>query len=363
MTAREPGEAYVVEGDVRRFLVLSEVSRIALEPGTLAEILGRISEYVQERFALALVSIVVADESGTEWEFRGFAPRAVGERRSRRRWPVSAGVVGRAIRSGEAQLVLDVRQDPDYFGVLEEVVAELVVPIQFQDRVLGAINYEAADPGVFSSDNLALFLALAGQLAGAIELTLANRRLQEANHALERLTRIDSLTGVANRRHFDETLEVEWRRALRAEEPVALVLADIDCFKPFNDAYGHQRGDESLRRVAEVLGTGLQRVADLAARYGGEEFALLLPGLDEGEAAGLAERLRRQVEALAIPHGRSTVARHVTLSAGVAAAVPVREEDPALLVGAADGALYRAKQAGRNRVVRASEAGAADPGC
>lgn len=349
----EPSPA---EGDVRRFLVLSEVSRIALEPGKLATVLGRISAYVQERFALALVSIVVADESGTEWEFRGFAPRSVRERQRRRRsrWPVSAGVVGRAIRTGEPQLVLDVRQDPDYFGVLEEVVAELAVPIRFQDRVLGAINYEAVDPAVFSSDNLALFIALAGQLAGAIELTLANRRLQEANRALEQLTRIDGLTGVANRRHFDEVLEAEWRRALRIGLPLALVLADIDCFKRYNDAYGHQRGDDTLRRVAQALRSGLQRAPDLAARYGGEEFALLLPGLGEEEAAGLAEQLRARVVALAIPHSCSTVADHVTLSAGVASAEPRRGEAPDLLVGAADGALYRAKQAGRDRVMAAS---------
>ncbi|HUF77421.1 MAG TPA: sensor domain-containing diguanylate cyclase [Thermoanaerobaculia bacterium] len=349
----EPSPA---EGDLRRFLVLSEVSRIALEPGTLATSLGRISEYVQERFALALVSIVVADESGTVWEFRGFAPRSVEEilRRRRRRWPVSAGVVGRAIRTGEPQLVLDVHKDPDYFGILEAVTAELAVPIRFQGRVLGAINYEAADPAVFSSDNLALFLALADQLAGPIELTLANRRLQEANRALERLTRIDGLTDVANRRHFDETLENEWRRALRAGEPLGLVLADIDCFKLYNDAYGHQRGDETLRQVALALRSGLKRAADLAARYGGEEFALLLPGIDEVGATRLAEQLRRRVAELAIPHERSIVAGYVTVSAGAAARTPAHGEEPASLVAAADSALYRAKQAGRDRVVAAS---------
>lgn len=346
--------------------VLSEISRTALEGDDLDSLLQRIVEYVQQRFELVLVAIVVADESGTEWEHRAFAPRRLRGRIRRRRWPVEAGVVGRAIESGDSQLVLDVGRDPDYVGVADGVAAEFAVPILFRDRILGVLDFEAAAAAAFSSENLTLFRMLADQVAGAIQLALvnrrllltreeveqANRRLQDANRALERLTRLDGLTGVANRRHFDETLEREWRRAARSGAPVALLLADIDCFKAFNDAYGHLDGDDCLRRVGQVLRAGAQRAEDLVARYGGEEFAVLLPGLDEEAAAAVAERLRQRLEELGIAHERSTVAPSVTLSGGVSALVPRRGLAPSALVAAADSALYRAKQAGRNRICR-----------
>ncbi len=349
------------------FEVLSEVSRIALEAGELETVLTRVVDFVHERFPLALVAIVVADEEGTEWQYRAFAPRRAGRGRwARRSWPIASGIVGRAIRTGEPQLVLDVARDPDYIEVLGGIGAELAVPIRSQRSVLGAINYEATDGAVFSAGNLSLFRALADQVAGAIQLSLvnrrlvesqeeieeANRRLQAANRALEEQSRLDGVTGLSNRRHFDELLASEWRRAARSQQPLALVLADVDCFKAYNDSYGHQQGDACLRQVSIVLESGLQRVSDLAARYGGEEFALLLPGLDEATAAELAETLRSRLETLAIPHQASTVVPRVTLSAGVAAMVPGARSDPAVLVEAADRALYRAKQGGRNRVRR-----------
>lgn len=345
--------------------VLSQVSRIALETGELETILTRVVDFIYERFALALVAIVVAGAEDEEWEYRAFAPRRAGRGRwRRRRWPISAGIVGRAIRTGAPQLVLDVTRDPDYFAVLDDIKAELAVPIRFQRSVLGAINYEAADSAVFSAGNLSLFHALADQLVGAIQLSLvnrrlvesqeeieeANRRLQAANEMLEEETRLDAGTGLSNRRHFDEILASEWKRAARSRQPLALVLADVDCFKAYNDSYGHQQGDACLRQVSVVLRGGLHRVSDLAARYGGEEFALLLPGLDEATAAELAETLRTRLEALAIPHRASTVAPRVTFSAGVAALVPGPKADPARLVAAADRALYQAKRRGRNRV-------------
>ena len=188
--------------------------------------------------------------------------------------------------------------------------------------------------------------------ARLLEQTVAERtaQLAKANELLARLSFLDPVTGIANRRRFDETLESEWRRAVRLGTPLALVMIDIDEFKALNDSYGHPRGDEVLRDVAEVLGEGLPRSGDLLARFGGEEFAVLLPATDVAGAAGLAEELRARVAAAGIAHGASRVAPHLTVSCGVAAATPIATTGASALVGAADGALYAAKRNGRNRV-------------
>jgi diguanylate cyclase (GGDEF)-like protein len=176
------------------------------------------------------------------------------------------------------------------------------------------------------------------------------QQLEHANRALARLSSLDGLTGVANRRAFDEAFEVEWRRCARAGLPLSLVLADIDHFKAFNDTYGHQGGDGCLQRVAATLGRSAARAGELVARYGGEEFVVLLPGTPRAGAVALADTLRGRVESLAIPHASSASAAVVTLSAGVATAWPGDGGSPADLLQAADRALYVAKRAGRNRV-------------
>jgi diguanylate cyclase (GGDEF)-like protein len=181
------------------------------------------------------------------------------------------------------------------------------------------------------------------------ELERANVQLERANRILQSLSYLDSLTGLANRRHLDEVLEQEWRRAWRERTPLSLVLADIDHFKRYNDTYGHQGGDACLRRVGGVLNEALKRGGDLAARYGGEEFAIVLPSTDSDGAAAFAERVRAQVEGLGIAHERSA-AGVVTISVGAATAVPDDSASPEVLVAAADRALYRSKSAGRNRV-------------
>jgi diguanylate cyclase (GGDEF)-like protein len=177
------------------------------------------------------------------------------------------------------------------------------------------------------------------------------KQLESANARLRELSYLDPLTGVANRRRFDQHLALEWRRAFRSQSSIAVVMVDLDSFKDFNDAYGHQEGDRCLQRVASVLTNAAQRAGDLVARYGGEEFVVLLQGTGEEGAAALAERLRADVEALAIPHRRSRVGSVVTISVGVASAVPVEGLEPSAVIAAADAGLYRAKALGRNRVV------------
>jgi diguanylate cyclase (GGDEF)-like protein len=174
--------------------------------------------------------------------------------------------------------------------------------------------------------------------------------LRLANEHLSRLSFSDALTGLANRRRFDEQLDVEWRRTARQQQPLAVLMADIDAFKAYNDSLGHAAGDECLCAVAEVIRHTTSRAGDFAARYGGEEFVLLIPGLSEVEARAYAEHLRAACEARALPHPASPVGPVVTLSIGVASWVPSPASSPTALFAAADAALYRAKQAGRNRV-------------
>ena len=173
--------------------------------------------------------------------------------------------------------------------------------------------------------------------------------VKRQSDALRALTLTDGLTGVANRRAFDERLDNEWRRCSRAGAPMALIMVDIDCFKHFNDEYGHLAGDDCLQRVAAAMLRAAARPQDLVARYGGEEFAILLPQLDLAGAEGVARRLLDEVEALAMPHARSSVGPLMTVSMGVASVTPGVNVAPVGLVAAADTLLYEAKAAGRNR--------------
>jgi diguanylate cyclase (GGDEF)-like protein len=174
--------------------------------------------------------------------------------------------------------------------------------------------------------------------------------LRKANEELTLLAHSDSLTGVANRRRFEEFLGDEWRRAIRFKTEISVFLLDIDHFKLFNDTYGHQAGDECLKRVAEALKNTIHRPTDLLARYGGEEFAMVLGGTDAAGALKVAEDATRRINELQIPHGRSATSPYVTVSIGLATRMATFETSEADLIKAADEALYRAKAGGRNRI-------------
>ncbi|MBL8472550.1 MAG: diguanylate cyclase [Rhodocyclaceae bacterium] len=181
-------------------------------------------------------------------------------------------------------------------------------------------------------------------------LVQMSQRLDSMNRELLRLSQVDGLTGIANRRCFDAALEREWRRALRSREPVSCMIVDVDFFKQYNDTYGHLAGDECLKLVASSLAGQLRRASDLAARYGGEEFAALMPGIQLGDAQELAAMVCRAVRGLEIPHASSKVDAVITVSIGVATAQPTHEASPIhALLEHADHALYQAKRGGRNR--------------
>ena len=221
----------------------------------------------------------------------------------------------------------------------------MYAPVRDGDRTIGAL-WVSDGATIYSDDDLALVEAFAAYLS----LALQRASLRERTHRLEQLVAIDPLTGVANRRAFDNTIEREWSRALRAQRPLAVAMLDIDHFKLYNDSYGHREGDVCLQKIAQVCSASIVRASDLFARYGGEEFAVVLGDADPIAGIVVAERVRSAVEALAIPHAKKE-GGIVTVSIGVASMTPERGLKPGELVERADKALYRAKDGGRNRVV------------
>ena len=184
--------------------------------------------------------------------------------------------------------------------------------------------------------------------AKILELQELKRQLEASNEKLRMLSTVDGLTGLLNRRRFDEILAREWDRGRRDKTPLSLIMVDIDHFKDFNDHYGHIAGDQCLKTVAQSLAAALHRRVDLIARYGGEEFAAVLPDTTLEGAAMVAERMQRQIAALNLEHRNCSTGGRLTVSLGVSTILPNDETSPASLVDAADKALYQAKNSGRN---------------
>jgi len=284
--------------------------------------------------------------------------------------PVS--LISQVLRSGEAVVLHDASHEGQFTGepyVLKcHPSSVLCVPIR-RERFEGALYMENnLANGVFTRERVEVIRLLAAQASVAIEnahlyeqvqdysRTLEEKvaertaRLELLNQELQGLVDRDGLTGVANRRRGDAYLDSAWARLRRAQQPLSVVMLDVDHFKAFNDNYGHQAGDDCLVAVAETLRRQLKRPVDMVARYGGEEFMLILPGVNADGAVRVAEQLRHAVEALAIAHAHSSAGPVVTVSAGTATMVPETEEGAEELLREADIALYRAKRMGRNQV-------------
>lgn len=341
--------------------ILAQVSREALQGEDLDAVLRGIVDCLVQRLPVAIASIILLNDVGTHFEREVYAGELLlVQPELDNDWPVTLGAAGRCVRTGQPLLVTDVEGDPDYVAGNPSVRAEYLVPIRHRARLHGVLNIESTDAGFFTADVCAVFDAVADQIAGAIHLARMADQLEAANRKLRQLSSIDGLTGIANRRRFDEQLQADWARCARERQPLALLLVDADRFKALNDACGHLYGDECLRQLARVCAQLADGEEDLVARYGGEELVLLLPRRD-GAAAGLvAEQLRALVEEEAMAHPSSTVAPVVTVSIGVAALVPRPQGSPQQLIAAADAALYAAKAGGRNRVEHPPVAGAED---
>jgi two-component system chemotaxis family response regulator WspR len=182
----------------------------------------------------------------------------------------------------------------------------------------------------------------------------SQRKLLETNRELERLTNVDGLTGLSNRRFFDDVSGPQWKLAVRDQTSIAILMVDVDSFKKYNDHYGHLAGDEVLKSIGAAMRHTFQRPTDVTARFGGEEFVVLLPDTRFDALAGLGERLRANIERLNIPHAASAVYDRVTISVGAASMVPEPADTLLALIETADQALYEAKNTGKNRVVTRS---------
>ena len=190
-----------------------------------------------------------------------------------------------------------------------------------------------------------------GRITGASVITRDITDRKKTEKLLQQLSTTDGLTGIANRRAFDDFLDEEWRRALRNEYQISIMMIDVDFFKKYNDTYGHLKGDECLKSVAAILKSAARRPGDMAARFGGEEFVAVLSMSDTKHAVSIAEKIRIEVEALKIPHEKSKISGYLTVSIGVVSVKPQLDMSPVELIKYADEALYKAKKEGRNRVV------------
>jgi len=240
---------------------------------------------------------------------------------------ISQGILRQVINSGEPVRLGD---------------RQLVVPLKFQKQIIGLINAMYNGEGLLSEDDYFILTTLAQDIAVAIKNAQFSKTLRS-------LSFIDGLTGIANRRCFEENLAAEWQKAQDKSFPLSLILFDVDFFKLYNDNYGHLAGDSCLKQVARTLKNGLQRSQDLLCRYGGEEFVVLLPATPLEQGVRIAKKLRKEIESLRIPHGESPL-KQVTVSAGIASTKFDSDLQVNSLITWADQALYKAKSQGRNRV-------------
>jgi len=267
------------------------------------------------------------------------------------------GLPGRIWAAKQLEWIEDFSSELNPISIRQQTALEvglktaLGIPILINDKVLAILVFYKTQLSQPEERLIDLIYAVTTQLASLIQLKKTEAALVRANQELEQLATIDSLTGVANRRLFDEYLNLEWLQMFREQLPLSLILCDVDFFKRYNDTYGHLVGDFCLQQVATTINKCVNRPADLVARYGGEEFAVILPNTDAEGAFKVAELIRQQVESLKIVHAKSDVSEVVTLSLGATTVIPNPEINPDILIAITDQALYAAKQQGRNCIV------------
>ena len=254
----------------------------------------------------------------------------------------------------KSYLVLPIWLSQSVDCVYEDLTLPLIPtinPEESQEGLWGtAIAYNTQKTRKWQEWEIEFLQRLTTQVTIAIEQSQICCRLQTVNQQLQQLAILDGLTSIANRRYFDLMLNNEWQRLTREQKPLSLVLCDIDCFKAYNDAYGHQQGDLCLQEIAKILQKSTRRPADLVARYGGEEFAIILPNTDARGALFIAKNIARELAHKQLPHKQSSVSKYVTCSMGISTTVPKSDLSTDSIIQTADRLLYLAKKSGRNQV-------------
>ncbi|BFM41017.1 diguanylate cyclase [Synechocystis sp. LKSZ1] len=337
---------------------------------SLAEMTAMIYPEIQQLFQATQAFIVLSHSSDSSLE--ALSPPAPD--------PLAAyaeldAIFQRILARQETEIINDLSRSQENARGPGSLRSWMLAPLKTQNQTIGILGVAHTEPMQYSSEDLNLFITLSSQVAAAIqtaqyyeklkeysqtleqrvmertqELEAAKQQLEKANQELKRLAIYDDLTAIPNRRYFNQYIQQEWRRCLRDQQSLSLILCDVDYFKNYNDYYGHQAGDECLRRVAEVITQSLKRSPDLVARYGGEEFAIILPNTDSYGAYFLAERIQANLFAQAIPHCHSYSSSYLTLSLGIATAIPSGNSSLETLIKLADQALYDAKEQGRNQI-------------
>lgn len=238
--------------------------------------------------------------------------------------------------------------DRAYLALEAGLKSMLGIPILVSNEVLAILIFYTTKTTHCQIRILELMQAVATQLSFPLQQAGLYQQLKQANHKLDRLARLDGLTQVANRRHFNEFLWLEWRRMQLDKLPLSFILCDVDYFKKYNDTYGHLAGDNCLIRVAQAIQESAMRPGDLVARYGGEEFAIILSNTNCEGAIQVAMRIQMAIQKINIPHGTSPVSDRITVSQGIASIIPSINTSPEQLLKSADYALYQAKEKSRN---------------
>jgi diguanylate cyclase (GGDEF)-like protein len=346
----------LMDPESRHLAALNRIAMIAVQDLSVRPMLQRIVDTLAAEFGWEFVACASIDHARQEFVCEALSSRVDSQIRVGYRRALGSGVVGECASTGRSIDIDDARQHPNLVDTLGGTLSELCVPVMHNGLVLAVLNAESRELGSFRGQRL-LLETVACQVAGVLyaahlleELASTNLRLQEAYRALETTSRLDPLTGIANRRRFDYWLAEAADGAQKRAQPMALLLVDVDHFKAYNDNFGHPEGDACLKRIAGCLLAALGDEPTVRlARYGGEEFVLLATDTDAAGALVLGERLRLAIEDAAIPHAHSPRG-HITISVGVAAGIPDDEAQVQAQLAAADAALYRAKQNGRNYV-------------
>lgn len=361
----------IVATDVVDMMAVLRASQALSSETSLSRLTDRLSKVLGSMTGATSVHLLVRPDATQGWFMsvslaEGQQPVTVEEAGSRGELPLS--VFRYAERTREVLLLDDTTKDDrfahdPYIAKLDQC-SMLLAPILSHGELRAMLVLEnRMRRAAFSAERLDSVTLIAGQLSvsldnallyASLERKVAERTaaLEEANQQLEHLSLTDALTGLSNRRRFNEALDAEWLRAKRKQTPLALAIIDIDFFKLYNDHYGHQGGDACLQLVAKVLASGRRGGSDLAARYGGEEFVLLLPDTDLEGCYIVAERVRAALEGSLEPHLKSPMGI-ITISVGVTSVIPQGDDRTFQFIEAADAAMYEAKRGGRNRVTRA----------